>query len=169
MVRCRITSTVSPPFHLSLLIHLIGNRRTSGLSLNFRFSINESSESGETVEEWRSGILSACKRSARWWLRGPPFHLSHLTHLIENRRASESPLNLRFSINESSESGETVAHGVTFFSSKIGVVPNRRVFSCLFMRLSCLGCWPRPEDAPQSEARRVDCRRQRRSRPQGSA
>ena len=49
MVRCRVTSTVSPPFHLSHLIHPIGNRRASGLSLNFRFSINESSESGETV------------------------------------------------------------------------------------------------------------------------
>ena len=49
MVRYRVTSTVSPPFHLSHLIHLIGNRRASGFSLNFRFSINESCESGETV------------------------------------------------------------------------------------------------------------------------
>ena len=48
-------------------------------------------------------------------------------------------------------------------------VSNHVAFSCLFVRLSCPGGWPRPEDAPQSEARRVDCRRQRRSRPQGSA
>ena len=44
----------------------------------------------------------------------PMFHLIHLTHLIENRRASGFSLNFRFSINESSESGETAAHGVTF-------------------------------------------------------